>query len=60
MRFCEGDIVEAQITIQLVPLKGGTHKMAAVLRGLTLLDATYSQVNEALDIICDESLIYFS
>jgi hypothetical protein len=47
VRFHEGDIVEAQVTFMLVPLKGGTYKMATVLQSLTLLDATYSQVSQA-------------
>ncbi|KAM6491852.1 hypothetical protein JOM56_012711, partial [Amanita muscaria] len=40
--FREGDVVEAQITMMLVPLKGGQFKLTAVLRCLTLLDSTYS------------------
>ncbi|KAM6491802.1 hypothetical protein JOM56_012661 [Amanita muscaria] len=41
--FREGDVVEAQITMMLVPLKGGQFKLTAVLRCLTLLDSTYSR-----------------
>jgi hypothetical protein len=44
--FREGDIVEAQLTLMLVPLKGGQFKMTAVLRCLTLLDSTYSRVSK--------------
>ena len=44
--FREGDVVEAQISMMLVPLKGGQFKMTAVLRCLTLLDSTYSRVSK--------------
>ncbi|KIL56605.1 hypothetical protein M378DRAFT_89111, partial [Amanita muscaria Koide BX008] len=41
----EGDIIEAQITIFLVPFRDGQYKMTMTLRSLTLIDATYSQVS---------------
>ncbi len=40
--FRKGDIVEAQVTAKMVPMRGGTFKMIAVPRYLTLLDSTYS------------------
>ncbi|KAM6493896.1 hypothetical protein JOM56_010257 [Amanita muscaria] len=43
VRFREGDLVEAQMTILLVPLLHGQYKMTSTLRSLTLIDATYSQ-----------------
>ena len=49
--FHEGDIVEAQLMLMIVPLKGSQFKMIAVLCGLTLLDSMYSWVsNSALHI----------
>ena len=44
--FRKGDIVEAQVTAMMVPMRGGTFKMIAVLRCLTLLDSTYSLVSQ--------------
>ena len=43
--FRTGDIVEAQLTPMMVPMKGGTFKLTMVLRCLTLLDSTYSRVS---------------
>jgi hypothetical protein len=45
VRFREGDIVDAKLTLMLVPVKNDQHKMVAILRSLTLLDSTYSQVS---------------
>jgi hypothetical protein len=44
VKFREGDIVEAQFSFSLVPVKNGFYKMIAVLRRLTLLDPSFSQV----------------
>ena len=43
--FRSGDIVEAQLTPMMVPMKGGAFKLMTVLRCLTLLDSTYSRVS---------------
>ncbi|KAM6489423.1 hypothetical protein JOM56_015140 [Amanita muscaria] len=43
IRFREGDIVEVQMTMLLVPLLHGQFKMTTTLRSLTLIDATFSQ-----------------
>ncbi|KAF8333312.1 hypothetical protein F5887DRAFT_1080341 [Amanita rubescens] len=48
--FRNGDIVEAQLTAMMVPMKGGTFKMMAVLHCLTLLDSSYSQESFARSI----------
>jgi hypothetical protein len=44
--FRIGDLVEARATIMLVPLRDNEFKMVGVLRGLTLVDDTFSQVNK--------------
>ncbi|KAF8222859.1 hypothetical protein L208DRAFT_1320145 [Tricholoma matsutake] len=40
IKFRIGDIVEAQVSFVVVPLKGKKYKMIIVLRALTLLDST--------------------
>jgi hypothetical protein len=47
VKFREGDIVEAQLSFSLVPIKRGFYKMIAVLRSVTLLDSSFSQVRLA-------------
>ena len=42
--FRVGDIVEAKATLMVLPLRGGNFKLTAVLRGITILDTTYTQV----------------
>jgi hypothetical protein len=44
-QFHQGDIVEVETTLTLVPIKNDGFKLLAVLRSITLLDATHSQVN---------------
>ncbi|KIM78013.1 hypothetical protein PILCRDRAFT_75994, partial [Piloderma croceum F 1598] len=44
VRFRIGDIVEAQMSCVVVPLKGEKFKMIHQLHLLALLDATYTQV----------------
>ena len=39
-----GDIVEAQISSMVIPLRGREFKITAVLRSLTLLDEQFGQV----------------
>ena len=36
--FHVGDVVEAQISFEVIPLKGKCQKMIVILRALTLLD----------------------
>jgi hypothetical protein len=36
--FCIGDIVEAQISFEVIHLRGQRQKMIVILRALTLLD----------------------
>ena len=43
--FRVGDIVEAKATLMVIPLRGGHYKLTAVLRSITILDTTYTQVN---------------
>lgn len=45
VKFCVGDLVEVQLTLMLVPLRGGQYKLAPILRCLTILDSKFSQVN---------------
>ena len=45
VKFCIGDLVEAQLTLMLVPLRGDQYKLTPVLRCLTMLDSKFSQVN---------------
>ena len=45
--FRIGDLVEARATIMLVPLRDNEFKMVGVLRGLTLIDDSFSQVDES-------------
>ena len=47
-QFRQGDIVEAETTLTLVPVKDGKYKLIAVLRSITLLDSTHSQVSKTL------------
>ena len=42
--FKTGDLVEAQVSLMGVPLKGGKVKLLMVLRALTLLDCQQSMV----------------
>lgn len=51
MRFRTGDIVECQVTFMLVPIKGRQWKMTAVLRSITLLDASITQVRSGKSMI---------
>jgi len=46
VKFCVGDLVEAQITLMVVPLRGEQYKLTPVLRCLTMLEAKFSQVND--------------
>ncbi|KIL57949.1 hypothetical protein M378DRAFT_60403, partial [Amanita muscaria Koide BX008] len=43
VRFQVGDIVEAQVSLMLVPLQGGQYQMVSVIRSLTLLDNSFTQ-----------------
>ncbi|KAM6489121.1 hypothetical protein JOM56_010309 [Amanita muscaria] len=43
VRFQVGDIVEAQVSLMLVPIRGDQYQMVSVLRGLTLLDNSFTQ-----------------
>ena len=42
--FRVGDIVQAQVSFVVIPLKGGRRKMISVLRSLALLDGSLSTV----------------
>lgn len=42
--FRVGDIVEAQVSFKVVPLKAGKRKMLVVLRAIALMDGAYSKV----------------
>jgi hypothetical protein len=42
--FRIGDIVEAQVSFIVVPLKNDKYKMMVVLRSIALLDTYFSQV----------------
>ncbi|KAF8801725.1 hypothetical protein BYT27DRAFT_7114467, partial [Phlegmacium glaucopus] len=42
--FRIGDIVEAQVSFIVVPLKDNKHKMIVVLRSIALLDTRFSKV----------------
>jgi hypothetical protein len=46
--FRVGDIVEAQVSFIVVPLKDNKHKMIVVLRSIALLDASFSQVRQVI------------
>lgn len=37
-KFCVGDIVEVQISFELIQLRGQRQKMIVILRAITLLD----------------------
>jgi hypothetical protein len=41
-----GDLVEVQMSIVAVPVKGGESKLTALLRSVTLMDGTYTQVSQ--------------
>jgi hypothetical protein len=42
--FRIGDIVQAQLSFVVIPVKGGHRKMLTILRSLALLDRSFSQV----------------
>ena len=42
--FGVGDIVEVQASFMAIPLKGGKFKSTMVLRGITLVDGTFTHV----------------
>jgi len=42
--FCIGDIVEAQVSFIVIPVKGGRRKMLTVLRLLALIKETLKKV----------------
>jgi hypothetical protein len=42
--FRVGDIVQAQVSFIVIPMKGGRRKMLTVLRSLALLDGSLSTV----------------
>lgn len=42
--YLPGDIVEVQVSFAAFQTRGGTNRLEAVLRGLTLLDDTFSKV----------------
>jgi len=42
--FCIGDIVEAQVSFIVIPVKGGRRKMLTVLRSLMLIKETLKKV----------------
>ena len=44
--FRVGDIVEAQVSFIVAPMKANKHKMIVVLRSIALLDGTFSQVRK--------------
>lgn len=43
--FKIGDIVEAAVSFALIPNRGGGHSMQTYLRGVTLLDNSFSKVS---------------
>lgn len=43
--FHVGDVVEAQISFELIPLRGQRQKMIIILRALTLLDKEALEVS---------------
>jgi hypothetical protein len=42
--FRLGDLVQAQLSFVVIPIKGGHRKMLAVLRSLAMLDGNFGQV----------------
>ena len=42
--FCISDIVQAQLSFAVIPIKGGRRKMLSILRSLALLDGSFSVV----------------
>lgn len=45
-KFQIGNIVEAQMSFQVVPVRGGQHMMLVVLRSLALLDSKQTRVSD--------------
>ena len=45
--FCVGDVAEAQISFEVIRLKGKCQKMIVILRALTLLDKGPLEVSES-------------
>ena len=48
MVFGVGDIVEVQASFMAIPLKHGKFKTTMVLRGITLIDGTFTQVQKVI------------
>lgn len=46
--FRVGDIVEAQVSLIVIPVKGGRRKMLTVLRSLALIKANFKKVSVKL------------
>lgn len=44
--FKIGDIIEVKVSFVIIPSRGGGHAMQVMLRGLTLLDNSFSKVRE--------------
>jgi hypothetical protein len=44
--FRVGDIVEAQVSFVVIPLKDNKYKMVITLRALAILDASVTQVSD--------------
>jgi hypothetical protein len=45
MKIQIGDIVEVQMSIVAVPVRGGQFKFTTLLRSVTLMDGTHTQVS---------------
>ena len=50
MTFQVGDIVEVQVSFAVLPLRDGKLKTSMILRAITLLDGSQTQVTKFIEI----------
>lgn len=50
--FRVGDVVEAQVTFVILPMRNGKKKTSMVLRSLLLIDGTITHVGLHIQILC--------
>ena len=56
MKFQVGDIVEVQVSFAVLPLREGKMKSSMILRSITLLDGSQTQVGSVYIKITEMSL----
>lgn len=57
VKFQVGDIVEVQVSFAVLPLREGKMKTSMILRSITLLDRSQTQVGYSVMEMAEKSLI---